>query len=103
MNGKLFEVMLDYLRPKTLAYLARDLQDSQEYWQEYPDEAPVQVVKEELEHALEAIIKLGQELAIEDDLDFNKMIQHVRAEHQSGNWMWHRDRQEQQNWLQDFR
>lgn len=47
MFNELFKI-LSFLRPKTLAYLAQDLSDSQEEWQYYPENAPAETLQQEL-------------------------------------------------------
>ena len=59
MNGKLFEILLNALSPKTLAYLIRDLEASQADWRSYPQDAPPEAVQQELTQTLKTIEAVG--------------------------------------------
>ena len=102
MNDELFKVLLNALSSKTLAYLIRDLEDSRADWRYYPENAPPEVVQQELTQTLKSIEAIGTELAKADGLDFSQLLQQVIAERQQEDWIWQRDRQEQQNWTKDL-
>lgn len=101
MSNELFKT-LNFLSVKTLAYLVRDLSDSQENWQYYPENAPAETVRQELMQTLEVIIAIATERAIADSLDFAQLLQQVVQEQQQEEWAWQRDHQEQQNWTNDL-
>ncbi len=102
MNESVFKALLNTLKPKTLAYLVRDLTDSQEDWQFYPEDAPPEAIQQELKQALEMMIALGTEQARTEGLDFAQLVQQASAEQQQEDWPWQRNRQEQQNWTEDL-
>jgi len=102
MNEELFEILLSTLSPKTLAYLARDLEDSQADWRYYLEDAPSEAVRQELTQTLKTIEAVGTALAEADGLDFSQLLQQAIEEQQQEEWTWQRDRQEQQNWTKDL-
>jgi len=102
MNEKLFEILLNALSPKTLAYLIRDLEDSQADWRYHPEDAPPEAVQQELTQTLKTIEAVGTELAEADGLDFSQLLQQAIEEQRQKDWTWQRDRQEQQNWTNDL-
>jgi hypothetical protein len=102
MNGKLFEILLNALSPKTLAYLIRDLEASQVDWRSYPQDAPPESVQQELTQTLKTIEAVGTELAEADGLDFSQLLQQAIEEQRQEEWTWQRDLQEQQNWTNDL-
>ena len=61
MTEELFKLILNTLTPTALAYLARDLAESQADWEYYPEDAPSPVVQMELRQTLEVIKAIGTE------------------------------------------
>ena len=102
MNEKLFEILLNALSPKTLAYLITDLENSQADWRYYPEDAPPEAIQQELAQTLKTIAAVGTELAEADGLDFSQLRQQAIEEQRQEEWTWQRDRQEQQNWTNDL-
>ncbi len=102
MNEKLFEILLNALSPKTLAYLITDLENSQADWRYYPEDAPLEAVQQELTQTLKTIETVGTELAEAEGLDFSQLLQQAIEEQRQEDWTWQRDRQEQQNWTNDL-
>ena len=102
MNDDLFKTMLNYLTPKTVAYMVRDLQAGQEDWNYYPEEAPSETVKQELVQTLQLLTDFGTKLAALEGLSFQQILQQALLEQQQEEWAWQRDLQEQQNWTNDL-
>lgn len=102
MTEELFKLILQALIPKTLAYLVRDLEESQADWQYYPNDAPPDTVQEKMRQTLEVIKTIGAERAAAEGLDFAQLLHQVGEEQQQEDWAWQRDRQEQQNWTNDL-
>lgn len=102
MNQELFALILACLEPKTLAYLVRDLQDLRADWQYYPEEAPNESVREELEQLIKLLMTQGVELTAAGEAVFLQLIEQARAEQQAEDWAHQRDQQERKNWLQDY-
>lgn len=100
MNDELFELILRTIRPETLARLAIDLEDAQEDWHYYPEEAPSTATRKNLEQALALIINLGVEQATSSD--FQQMLDQIRDQRPEEDWSRDRDQQERQNWLEDY-
>ena len=102
MTEEQFKLMLNSLTPKTLAYLVRDLEETQADWGYYPHDAPSEAIQKELGQTLQAIREIGTSRAGEEGLDFVRLIQQVNQEQDQAGWAWQRDRQEQQNWTSDL-
>ncbi|GIK41635.1 MAG: hypothetical protein BroJett011_54680 [Chloroflexota bacterium] len=102
MNQDLFEVTLKVLAPKTLAYLIRDLEETQADWNYYPEDAPPETVQQELRQMLEAIQTLAAERAAAEGLDFARLLQQASEEQRQEEWSAQRNTQVQQNWLSDL-
>lgn len=101
MNQALFDLILDCLEPKTLAYLVRDLEDSRAGWRDYPDQAPPDSLKNEMDQVIERLRQLGAKLTRGDEPDFTGLLEQARAD-LDDNWTWQRNQQIRQNWLQDL-
>lgn len=103
MNQPLFDLFLDSLEPKTLACIVRDLEDTLADWGHYPETAPGDRLKDEVEQLIERIKQQGADLADGSESGFLQLVEQARAElRQDENWASQRDRQERQNWLQDY-
>ena len=79
-----------------------DLQDLQQDWQRYPDDAPAASDRQALAELLAEIMKFGMARSGSQAPDFRQLIEQVKDERQAEDWSWARDRQEQDNWLNDF-
>jgi hypothetical protein len=103
MNQPLFELFLDSLEPKTLACIVRDLENTVADWGNYPETAPDDRLKNELEQLIERIKRQGIELTDDSEPGFLQLVEQARAElRQDEDWALQRDRQERRNWLQDY-
>lgn len=102
MNDKLFNLIFKALAPKTLAYLARDLEELQADWEYYPEDAPPEPRREELRRLLEAIQILALERAAAEGFDFAELLEQASAEERQEEWTSQRNNQVQQNWLSDL-
>lgn len=102
MNEELFDVILKALAPKTLAYLIRDLEETQEDWGYYPEDAPPETVQQNLQQMLGAIKVMATERAAAEGLDFAKLLEQASAEQRQEEWTSQRNTQVQQNWLNDL-
>lgn len=98
----MFNTLLHVLKPKTLAYLARDLEDYQEDWRYYPEEEPPPHVQQELRQILEQIKTTAPELAAAAGLDFAELLQNVIDEQREEEWPDQRNQQVRKNWLSDL-
>lgn len=102
MNEDLFNVILEALAPKTLAYVTRDLEELQDDWAYYPEDAPPETRQQELRRLLEAIKTVAAERAAAEGFDFAELLEQVSAEERQEEWTSQRNRQVQQNWLSDL-
>lgn len=103
MNEELFNVILKALAPKTLAYLIRDLEETQADWEYYPENAPPETVQQELRQFLEVLNNLAIAQAAVEGLDFALLLEQASAEQRQEEWTSQRNNQVQQNWLNDLR
>ena len=102
MNEDLFKVILQALTPKTLAYVIRDLEETQADWRYYPEDAPSETVQQELRQMLATVKNLATERAAADGLDFALLLEQAREEQRQEEWTSQRNNQAQQNWLSDL-
>ncbi len=102
MEERLFKLMLDALQPQTLAYLVRDLNDSLEEWQYYPEDAPPQPLQQELRQTLAVVMAVGTERAKAEGVDFAQLMKQTAADQEQDDWRWQRNQQVQQNWTDDL-
>ncbi|MBE7550283.1 MAG: hypothetical protein HS126_04300 [Anaerolineales bacterium] len=102
MNEELFKVILKALTPKTLAYLIRDLEETQADWPYYPEDAPPETLQQELRQRVEAIKALATERAAAEGLDFARLLEQAKEEQRQEEWSAQRNIQAQQNWLNDL-
>jgi hypothetical protein len=102
MNEELFNVILNALAPKTLAYLIRDLDETQADWRYYSEDAPPEGVQQELQQMLETIKALAIERAAAEGVDFARLLQQANEEQRQEEWTSQRNTQVQQNWLNDL-
>ncbi len=103
MNQKLFQTILNILAPKTLAYLLRDLEESQAEWRDFPDDAPSLELQQAFQETLTALRTAGAAQAEAEGLDFAQLIEQARAELAAEeDWMAQRNQQIRQNWLNDL-
>jgi len=102
MDDQLFETLLDALSPNTLARLLVDLEEAQEDWQHYPEDAPPEAVRQQLAQTLALIAKIGSNRTGADATGFEQLVDQIKEERYSENWLQERNRQARQNWLQDY-
>ena len=102
MNDQFLQTLLNQLTPGTLARIVLDLEQAQEDWAGFPETAPLEADQQALLIALALIREIGQGQAREEGLDFEEMLEQVRAEQDEADWQADRDRQEVNNWLSDF-
>lgn len=102
MNDELFNLILNGLAPKTLAYLARDLEELEADWEYYPEAAPPETHRQELRQLLEAVQILALERAAAEGFDFAELLEQASAEERQDEWTSQRNSQVQQNWLSDL-
>ncbi|MCK6624645.1 MAG: hypothetical protein L6R45_05660 [Anaerolineae bacterium] len=103
MNETLFQTLLAELTPKALAYLARDLEESQAEWQSYPEDAPPTATQQALQQTLAVVKAAGAARAEAEGLDFAQLIEQAREEQSAEeDWMAQRNQQVRQNWLSDL-
>ena len=102
MNSEYLTTLLAALQPATLAHMVADLQDLQQDWQQYPDEAPAEADRQALKVALDAILSQGTALSGSGWPGFRQLVEQIRDERQEEDWSRARDRQERDNWLDDF-
>lgn len=102
MNEDLFNFILKALAPKTLAYLIRDLEETQADWPYYPEDAPPETVQQELWQMLETLKTLATEQAAAEGLDFARLLEQASEEQRQEEWSAQRNAQVQQNWLSDL-
>ena len=101
ISPELFEALLNTLEVDTLARLVVDLEEAQAEWQANPAAAPSQSVQEGLNQVLRNLLRLGNTLARTEGEDFQELVAQLRAREQE-DWASERDRQERQNWYNDF-
>jgi hypothetical protein len=94
--------LLHTLKAKTLAYLVRDLEDYQEDWRYYPEEAPPPHIQQELRQILEQLKAAAPERATAEGLDFAKLLQNAIDEQGQEEWPDQRNQQVRKNWLSDL-
>lgn len=103
MNQELFQTILPMLTSKTLAYLLRDLEDSQAEWRDFPDDAPPLELQQMFQETLAAIRTAGAAQAEAEGLDLAQLVEQARAEQiAEEDWMTQRNQQIRQNWLNDL-
>lgn len=102
MNEELFKMILKTLTPQTLAYLVRDLAESQADWQYYPEDAPPAAVQQDWQQTLATLKAIGTERAAAEGLDFATLLEQALADQPQDDWTQQRNRQVQQNWLNDL-
>lgn len=102
MNEELFRALLDTFTPKTLAYLVRDLEESQADWQSYPEDAPPEGMQQALHQTLATLRAIGTERAAAEGLDFAQLLEQAIENQQQEEWTSQRNRQVRQNWLSDL-
>jgi hypothetical protein len=103
MNQKTFQTLLTLLRPETLAHLVADLEEAQEEWQFYPEDAPPAAVQTSLAQAVVAARQVGAEQVRADNLVFAEMVEQIEQEREEAeDWFRQRNRQVRQNWLSDL-
>ena len=101
ISPELFEALLNTLEVDTLARLVVDLEEAQAEWQADPATAPSQPVQDGLTQVLRNLLRLGNTLARNEGGDFQQLVAQLRARDQE-DWASDRDRQERQNWYNDF-
>jgi hypothetical protein len=102
MNNEFLQTLLNQLTPPTLARIVVDLEQAQEDWVSFPETAPTQADQQALVTTLAVIREIGQMQARAEGLDFEEMIEQIRAEQDEADWQAERGRQEVDNWLSDF-
>jgi len=102
MNEELLQVIFRALKPKTLAYLVRDLEEAQDDWEYYPEEAPAPPLRAALDQTIKTLVGLGTAAAEVEQADFQRILAQARAELEQEEWLSQRDAQERQNWTADL-
>ncbi|NJN94845.1 MAG: hypothetical protein HC875_12470 [Anaerolineales bacterium] len=103
MNQELFQTILNTLASKTLAYLLRDLEESQAEWRDFPGDAPPLELQQAFLETVTAIRTAGAAQAQAEGLDFAQLVEQARAELAAEeDWMAQRNQQIRQNWLSDL-
>ena len=102
MNDSLFSTFLDNLSPHALAHMVIDLEQAQEGWLHYPEEAPPETKRQALQSLSPIILEAGKKQAEQWDLNFEQLVEQLRTEREEADWASERDRQEIQNWTTDF-
>jgi hypothetical protein len=93
---------INALSPKTLAYLVRDLEESEADWQYYPESAPPAAIQQALRQTVATLRAMGAVQAGAEGLDFAQLLDQAVADQQQEAWTSQRNRQVQQNWLSDL-
>lgn len=102
LNTPLFETLIAFLQPQTLARMVIDLEEALEDWQYYPEDAPPETVRQEVAQILEYLIESGTAKAGASDLDFQMLLEQARNQQRAEDWPMERDSQEKENWLKDY-
>lgn len=102
VNWQTLKTFLNTLQPNTLARMVIDIEDAQDDWEHYPEEAPSAATRKQINQVLGYIMKLGVDWGETADFDFAEMIEQVRAEQPADDWLLERDQQDQENWTQDL-
>ena len=102
LDETIFQALCKSLSPRTLAQMIVDLEQAQEDWEYYPDEAPSGEMQQTLLGLLPVIQDQGQTLAGQEGLDFGQMVEQTRAARTDEDWVDKRGEQVVQNWMSDF-
>ncbi len=102
MNQKLFQTLLATLYPHTLAQMVVDLEEAQEDWRYYPENAPPEEVGKELLDALRLVRNTGVEQARAEGIDFDRLVEQILDARDRADWTQERNRQVRENWLKDL-
>lgn len=100
MSPQTLKILLNQLSPQTLARLVVELEEAREDWQFYPEQAPAKAVQNEVAQTVTLIMEIGTDKIVE--ADFQQLIEQARERRQAEEWPLERDRQEQQNWFEDY-
>ena len=102
MNWQTLKILLNTLQPNTLARLVIDIEDAQEDWEHYPEEAPSVAARKQINQVLGHITKLGVDWGETADFDFAEMIEQIRESQPADDWLLERDKRDQENWTKDL-
>ena len=102
LDNETFQILLENLSPHTLAQIIVDLEQAQEDWAHYPEDAPPQETQKALLKLLPVIHNMGQGQAKQGGIDFAQLLEQTKAEREDNGWTTTRDEQEIENWLSDF-
>ena len=102
MNPEEITTLFDALQPATLAHMVADLQELQQDWLHYPEDAPPDPDRQLLARILAELLKQGTVRARAADTDFLQLVEQIKDERHAADWAQDRASQEQDNWLQDF-
>ena len=102
MNQKLFQTILNALGPESLASITVDLEDTQEDWQQYPEDAPDESIQMEISRILEQIVRQGTIVATSDGLDFQLLLEQLRNWRADEDWQESRNKEISENWYKDL-
>lgn len=103
MNWDDFGNLLRHLHPETLARIVVDLENAQEDWAFYPEDAPPEAIQEMVDEALTLIISIGEGRAEAKNVEFRHLLEQLRDEQDEKDWAETRDQQEIKNWLDDYK
>jgi hypothetical protein len=102
MKPEEIATLLQTLQPATLAHMVADLQELQQDWLHYPEDAPPDPDRQSLARTLAELVKQGTIRARAADTDFLQLVEQIKDERHAADWAQARDSQEQDNWLRDF-
>lgn len=102
MNQKQLQNLLTTLRARTLAQMVVDLEDAQEDWQYYPEDAPPAEVGQALDKILKLVRNIGAKQARAEGVDFDRLIEQILDARDRADWTQERNRQVRENWLKDL-
>lgn len=102
MDWNLWKTFLSAMQPNTLAHIVIDIEDAQEDWEHYPEDAPPEDIQRKVDQVLGYVMKLGAEWGETADFDFSQMVEQIREEQPANDWLFQRNRQDQENWYEDY-
>jgi hypothetical protein len=102
MNQEFFDILLNTLQPRTLAYMLVDLEEAAADWEYYPEAAPGETTRTALERIRLTIANTGQALAKAEGLNFDKLMDETRDEREADDWLLARNEWDRKNWYQDY-
>ncbi len=101
-TNELLPRLLQTLSPETLARMIIDLEQAQEDWAHYPEDAPSPADQTALIELIPQLHQTGQQQAKAEGRSFDHIFEQVKEQLDASDWASERDDQEVQNWLNDF-